>query len=347
MDGELKETLKKRQVLFWTAGVFILIGLGIGLYFGLNQNQAMKPSGPVEKVTIADGTSANSAPLYVALNKGYFKREELDVSLQIFRSGKEALEALIVRKADLAFAADTPVMFGIMGGDKVSIVATVFETVKLHAIVARKDRGISKPGDLSNKRIGVTKGTSGQFFLDNFFVFNRIRREEVRIIFLQPDEMLRFLREGRVDAVSVWDPYGKRLQEELGTNGISFRYEVVDRMFWNAVAIQDFVKKNPASVTKILRGLIRGVGFIREQPDEARRIVASTLKMDELQMAEFWNTSNFGVTLPPTLIINLEDQARWAIKNKLTDNKSVPNFLNYIYFDALRAVEPGAVTIVH
>jgi hypothetical protein len=42
----------------------------------------------------------------------------------------------------------------------------------------------------------------------------------------------------------------------------------------------------------------------------------------------------------------MEDEARWMIKNKLTKEKNVPNFLDYIYEDALKAVKPEAVNII-
>jgi len=34
------------------------------------------------------------------------------------------------------------------------------------------------------------------------------------------------------------------------------------------------------------------------------------------------------------------------IKNKLTSEKTVPNFLDYIYEDGLKAVKPEAVNII-
>jgi hypothetical protein len=34
------------------------------------------------------------------------------------------------------------------------------------------------------------------------------------------------------------------------------------------------------------------------------------------------------------------------IKNKLTKEKTVPNFLDYIYEDALQALKPEAVNII-
>lgn len=42
----------------------------------------------------------------------------------------------------------------------------------------------------------------------------------------------------------------------------------------------------------------------------------------------------------------IEDEARWMIKNKLTNQKQIPGFMNYIYVDGLRAVKPEAVNII-
>jgi NitT/TauT family transport system substrate-binding protein len=42
----------------------------------------------------------------------------------------------------------------------------------------------------------------------------------------------------------------------------------------------------------------------------------------------------------------MEDEARWMIKNKLTTEKQVPDFLSYIYEDGLKAIKPEAVKII-
>jgi NitT/TauT family transport system substrate-binding protein len=42
----------------------------------------------------------------------------------------------------------------------------------------------------------------------------------------------------------------------------------------------------------------------------------------------------------------MEDEARWMISNNLTQEKQVPDFLNYIYEDGLKAVKPEAVKII-
>ncbi len=59
-----------------------------------------------------------------------------------------------------------------------------------------------------------------------------------------------------------------------------------------------------------------------------------------------WPSQEFAVILPQAMLIAFEDQARWRIKRGLTDATEVPNYLNYIYMDALEEVKPEAVSII-
>lgn len=42
----------------------------------------------------------------------------------------------------------------------------------------------------------------------------------------------------------------------------------------------------------------------------------------------------------------MEDEARWMIGNNMAIEKHVPDFLNYIYEDGLKAVKPESVSII-
>jgi NitT/TauT family transport system substrate-binding protein len=46
------------------------------------------------------------------------------------------------------------------------------------------------------------------------------------------------------------------------------------------------------------------------------------------------------------MLILFEDQARWRIDNNLTEATEVPNYLDYIYMDALEEVKPEAVMMI-
>ncbi len=42
----------------------------------------------------------------------------------------------------------------------------------------------------------------------------------------------------------------------------------------------------------------------------------------------------------------MEDEGRWMINNNLTPEKQIPNFLDYIFMDGLKAIKPEAVNII-
>jgi NitT/TauT family transport system substrate-binding protein len=50
--------------------------------------------------------------------------------------------------------------------------------------------------------------------------------------------------------------------------------------------------------------------------------------------------------LDQTILVSLEDEARWAMKERLTDKKEIPNYLDFIFMDALEQAKPEAVTII-
>jgi NitT/TauT family transport system substrate-binding protein len=308
--------------------------------------QSQKPADPPEKITIAYSTSFSAILVHIAFTKGYFGEEGLDATPQRHAFGKEALQAVLDGKADLATVADTPIMFAIMNGKKITILAVIQTTNKNEAIVARRDQGIAKPSDLQGKKIGLTLGTTGDFFADSFLLAYGIDRKHVKIIDLKPDEMAAALGMGKVDAVSAWNPTETQLKKKLGSKGIVFLGESIYTEMFCVSAGQEYVKNNPIAIKKVLRALLQAEIFVQQQPEEARRLVAEFIKTDKIVLDETWDDFTFRVALDQALLVDLEEQTRWAIKNRLTVRRDMPNYLDFIYVDGLQAVKPAAVRIV-
>jgi len=98
---------------------------------------------------------------------------------------------------------------------------------------------------------------------------------------------------------------------------------------------------------RFLKALVEAEGYVIRNPTEAKAIVQTRQNLDAAYMETIWSQNQYGLTLDQSLIVAMEDEARWMIKNNLTDERQVPNFLDYIYEDALKAVKPEAVNIIH
>lgn len=309
--------------------------------------QEEKYAGHVEKITIAEAGQPIGGLLYVAYAKGFFKNVGLDVTLQKYTSGKSALNEGVLKSAvDLGTTAETPIVHASLVGEKLYVAATIGTSTKNLAIVARKDKGISIPSDLKGKKIGVTKGTNGEFFLDSFLLFNKIMDSEVEIVNLKPEETVKSLVYGDVDAFSAWNPHLLKAQEELGDNGIIFYDKSIYTWTWSIVGKEEYVKNNPETIKKVVRALANAGKFMSESPAESTRIVAEYLKIDKGLLEKQWDIYKFELRLDQSLLLELEDQARWAIEKNLTSAKETPNYFDYIYLYALDEIKPDAVTMI-
>ncbi len=310
--------------------------------FGTDRNSA----GPPEKVTIAYATPPYTLLADIAQARGYFRQEGLEVKPLFHSTGKAALDDVLQGKAEFATVADTPVMFAVMRGAPIAIIATIQTSNKTNAIFARKDRGILTPGDLKKKRIGVTYGGIGEFFTDTFLAAHGIAGGDARLIDMKPEEMSEALANGDVDAISAWPPYLNQAQKKLAGRGIMFYDEDIYTQTFNVAASREFIRNNPGAVRKVLRGLIRAEEFFGQNPAEALRSVAGFRKMDEALVGEISAGNAFSVTLDQLLLLALEDESRWAIRHGLTRRTEVPNYLDLLYLDGLASIRPKAVNIL-
>jgi ABC-type nitrate/sulfonate/bicarbonate transport system substrate-binding protein len=334
---------KQKIILRIISGIVLLPAC---LFLSVSCQRPEKQASPPEKITIAYTANFNPVLVHIAFAKGFFKEEGLDATPQPHAFGKPALQAILEGKADIATTADTPIMFAVMDGRKIAILATIQTAGRNEGIVARRDRGISKPSDLKGKTIGATRGTTSDFFTETFLIVHGIGRKQVTIIDLKPDEMAAALATGKLDAAATWHPTLAQLQKGLGTQGLIFYGETIYTEAFCVVAGQDFIKQHPGAVRKFLRALIKAEAFVKQHPEEARRLVTEFIKADKALLDEIWDIYNFRVTLDQPLLVSLEEQTRWAIKNRLTQRREMPNYLDFIDADSLRAVKPEVVRII-
>lgn len=347
MTRKSEKRFSGKATLSAVAGLLIAVALLAGGYGWITRTSPASQAEPPEQVTIATNTAyVGSCPVIVAREKGYFASEGILAVVQPHSSGKAAMEAVLQGQANLATVADIPIMFAGMNDQPVSVIATIFKAEKDHGIVGRRDRDVVTPGNLKGKRIGVTLSTSGHFTLHAFLSRHRLSSDGVTVRNYKPEDLPTALAQGDVDAIATWEPFLDTSLTVLGGNGVIHYSQGIYESLYNVAGMRTYVVSKPETIKKVLRALVKGARFCSDAPDAARELIAAGM-LDATKLKASWPSYRFNMALDQGLILALEDEARWAIRNKLTSRTEMPNYLNYIYLDGLKAVMPSAVTIIH
>ena len=173
--------------------------------------------------------------------------------------------------------------------------------------------------------------------------YNTIVKSRVKIVPHKIEDMADALLDGEIDAALAWRPYISRLQKLLGDNAITLEDDSIYKINWIIAGDKDFVSSHSETVKKLLRALRRAESYIMDNPTESAQIIARFVSAEDNTLDNY----NFYLRLDQSLLVLLEDEARWAIDKRLTDKSSIPNFLNLIDAKGMQEVDPQAVTLIH
>ena len=318
-----------------------------GLWWCLDATVARGPSGPPLALTLALPTELSGGALFVAQDQRLFADKGITVTAQPFLLGKMALESVLQGRADMAIVADTPFMLSVMRGNRIATVASVFASRKTMAVLARRSSGIATPADIKGKTIGTVVGTNAQYFLHALMVAHGIQRDQVTIVDYAPDALAAALRSGRIDGATMWHPDIGRMQRELGVAVAPVFAEDVFAYRFLLVGTTDYIDANGPAISRLLAGLDAGADFIHARPAQARQIVGKAIGLDPLLLAGAFDPGDYQLALDQSLLLALDDQTRWAVRQGIIAPAAVPNYLDMVRTKPLQAVRPNAIRIIN
>jgi len=216
-----------------------------------------------------------AAPYFVAIDKGYYKDEGLDVTIDAGASSVEPINRVATATYQMGFA-DINSLIKYRDNSKnppVRAVMMVYDTPAF-SIVTLKDKGITKPKDLEGKVLGAPApdGAYAQWpiFVDaNGIDASKVRIENIGFPVREP-----MLAQGRVDAITgFWFSSFMNLK----ANGVKdedivvllLRDYGVD-LYGNAIlANPEFMKNHPEAVKGFVRATIKGIQDTIKDPESA------------------------------------------------------------------------------
>jgi NitT/TauT family transport system substrate-binding protein len=230
-----------------------------------------------------------AAPYFVAIDKGYYKAEGLDVSIDPGAGSVEGINRVASGVYQMGFAdinslikyrdnpANAPIKAVMMGYDTPAF-----------AIITLKKTGISKPKDLEGRVLGAPAPDGAYAQWPIFVDANKIDAGKVKIENVGFPVREPMLAQGKVDAITgFWFSSYMNLK----ANGVAGDDIVVMLMrdygldlYGNVIiANPEFAKSNPKAVAGFVRATIKGIQDTIASPETA---IDSLMKRNQIANRE-------------------------------------------------------------
>lgn len=226
-------------------------------------------SGGAAKVSVGHAAGISNAPLYIGIEKGYFKAEGIDVELRAFKSGGDMVAPLASGDLDAGTAAPGAGIFNAVGrGLGVRLVADTGKLTpgsKYSSLLVRKelmDSGqFTSVKDLKGRRLGLyADGTSTTLWFDRALKEGGLARADIQANFLSGPDQAVGLQNGSIDAATTAEPFATKAIE----NGSAVRV-AVGADFYPGLQLGSmmygtaFTQKKPEVAVSFMKGWLRSV----------------------------------------------------------------------------------------
>jgi NitT/TauT family transport system substrate-binding protein len=216
-----------------------------------------------------------AAPYFVAIDKGYYKQEGLNVSIDPGSGSVEGINRVASGAYEVGFA-DINSLIKYRDNPRnlpVKAIMMVYDTPAF-SIVSLKKNGIAKPKDLEGKVLGAPAADGAYAQWPIFVEANKIDRSKVKIENIGFPVREPMLAQGKVDAITgFWFSSYMNLK----ANGVKDDEIVVLHMrdfgvdlYGNVIiANPDFMRFNPKAAAGFVKATIRGIQETVKNPESA------------------------------------------------------------------------------
>jgi NitT/TauT family transport system substrate-binding protein len=225
-----------------------------------------------------------SAPYFVAIDKGYYKAEGLDVTIDSGPGSVAGIARVAAGTYPLGFFdINSLIRFRDANPEqKVTAIMMVYDKPPF-AIVSLKKNGIAKPKDLEGKVLGAPAPDGAFAQWKAFTKANNVDASKVKIENVGFPVREPMLAQGKVDAITgfSFSSFFNLRQNNVAADEIAVML-MADHglvLYGNAVMVNpDFAKANPAIVKGFVRATIKGFIDAAKNPEEA---IKSVLKRND------------------------------------------------------------------
>lgn len=247
-------------------------------------------SGDVTKLTfVLDYTpNTNHSGIYVAIAKGYYADENLDV--EVVQPPEDGADALVgTGKAQVGMGYQD-VMANYLGSDDKLPVTAIAATIQHNTsgIMSRAGEGIDRPRGMEGKRYGTWDQDVEKAIVKSVVETDGGDFSKVELV--PSGDEVSGLKSNQFDCVWGYEAWGLQNAKIQGLDCDYWSFRSIDSAFdyYTPVIIanDDFLKDSPDVAKAFLRATKKGYEFCVENPDEAAQILCDAAPETDAELAK-------------------------------------------------------------
>ncbi len=269
------------------------------LLFSLAGRVAAQGPAELQKITIAySAISGNMAPLWMAYERGFFRKHGLDVQLVFIESGSTAVQSLISQDVAFAQMAGAAAIQSRLRGSDVVLIAGFLNTLDYQLMV---EKNITQPDQLKGKALAVSRFGSSSDFATRYALerYGLSPQQDVQILEIgsQPARFAA-LESGQVQGAMVAVPLTLRAKA-LGFHALADLQMLGLEYQHTALATTDaLIKSRPDLVRTVMKAFVEAIHHYKTQRADSLAVLAKYLKTsDPAVLNEVYE--NIGLRLLP------------------------------------------------
>lgn len=267
-----------RRIAFAAVGIFFLASAAIG---GAAEQR------PLQKINVAfSSISGNMAPLWVTLDKGFFKKYGIDVQMILIESGTTTAQSLVAGDISFATLAGPAVIQSSLRGADTVMIAGIVNTLTFQLYT---DKSITRPDQFKNKSVGVTRFGSATDFAMRYALdkYGLVADKEVSILQLgNVPALLAAMEAGKIHGAMLSAPTSLRAKKLGYTMLADLQMLGLEYQHTSVATTRALLKSKPDLARDFLRAYVEGIHYAKTHRKETIDVLAKYLRTDDKEVLD-------------------------------------------------------------
>ena len=236
------------------------------------------------------------APFYVAIDKGFFKEEGLNVNIVPAKGTAQAIQNVESGIAQIGFTDVASLVVARAEGSTVKVVSVIYQKAPFCFFSLNPGANVTKLKDFEGLKVGSNTGSYISNIAKAMMRKAGLDPSKLTVESIEPSARIAMLATGKIPAIDFFimtKPAMERAVKDAKVVTFLFADHGLD-LYSNGIgAKESYLKENPEIVKGFVRAALRGYQYSFKHPQEAAEIIqkyAKALKNDitveELKIVE-------------------------------------------------------------